>query len=232
MPRPLPQPDRLLARQACNVPLNDLVRLRRLPWNPLSAARPYHEAHAARGILGIEELRAVLALDLDPRVRLAVQLGAYCGLRLGEIRGLKWGDVEGTTLHVRRSYVPVDGERDQAKHGGNRDVPLPSPVVETLTAWRRTYAGRMDADWILCSLRQPHGPMDDSTIRAAFRSAMVKAGVKRPAQKARGLVFHGLRHWFVSQLRGSLPDPVLRALDGHRQDKGRYDPDDFFYTDR
>ena len=51
------------------------------------------------------------------------------------------------------------------------------------------------------------------------KSALANIGIKRPTQKARGLVFHGLRHWFVSQLRGTLPDHVVQALAGHKNAK-------------
>ncbi|MGA2977861.1 MAG: tyrosine-type recombinase/integrase [Spirochaetia bacterium] len=58
----------------------------------------------------------------------------------------------------------------------------------------------------------PQGPLP-----AATGGLQTKVGIKRPAQKAQGLVFHGLRHWFVSQLRGTLPDHVVQALAGHKR---------------
>jgi integrase len=79
-----------LARQSVNTALNYLVGLRRLPWNPLSSVKPYHEKHSKRGTVTADEYRALLALEgLDPRVYAAIGLSGLCGMRLGEIRGLK-----------------------------------------------------------------------------------------------------------------------------------------------
>ena len=79
-----------LARQSINTPLNNLVLLRRLPWNPLSAVKPYHKNPAKRGTLTAEEYRKLLALDgLDPRVRLANALGGLCG---GSVRSADCGE--------------------------------------------------------------------------------------------------------------------------------------------
>ena len=46
---------------------------------------------------------------------------------MGEIRGLRWADVDAARkfVHIHTSYVEIDGERDQAKHGSNRDCPSP-----------------------------------------------------------------------------------------------------------
>ena len=59
-------------------------------------------------------------------------------MRMGGIRGLRWADVDAARklVHIHTSYVEIDGERDQARHGSNRDVPLPSVVSEALEGWR------------------------------------------------------------------------------------------------
>ena len=35
-------------------------------------------------------------------------------------------------MRIHTSCVEIDGERDQAKHGNNRDAPLPSAVIAAL----------------------------------------------------------------------------------------------------
>lgn len=51
-------------------------------------------------------------------------------------------------------------------------------------------------------------------IREAFYEALESIGVKD--REERKIVFHSLRHWYNTQLRGSIPDAVLRRFTGHR----------------
>lgn len=210
-----------LARQAVNVPLNYLVELRRLPWNPLAAAKPYHETHKRRGIISLSELRALLALEgMDPRVRVAIALGSLCGMRLGEIRGLKWGDVDAELgiVRIQRSYVLIDGERPQAKHGSNRDVPLPSPAADALEAWRKISPARGPSDYILAHVDHIERPIAPGVVLDAFYRALMRIEVSKAARLERNIVFHSLRHWYNTILRNSIPDSVLRRLTGHRSE--------------
>ena len=205
------------ARTCVSVALNHLVTLRRLPWNPLTAVKPYKEVYGKRGTLTVEEFRKLLDLEgLDPRVYVAVALGGLCGMRMGEIRGLRWADVDtGRKLvHIHTSYVEIDGERDQAKQGSNRDVPLPSAVMEALEDWRSESPATRPEDWVTCDLEQPDRPMLADPIREAFYEALESIGVKD--REERKIVFHSLRHWYNTQLRGSIPDAVLRRFTGHR----------------
>jgi len=192
------------------------VTQRRLPWNPLTAVKPYKEKYGKRGTLTVEEFRKLLELDgLDPRVYVAITLGGLCGMRMGEIRCLRWADVDVARklVHIHTSYVEIDGERDQAKHGRNRDVPLPSVVCEALEGWRSESPAIQLQDWIVCDLEHPDRPMLPDPIRNAFYEALERIGVKD--REKRKIVFHSLRHWYNTQLRGSIPDAVLRRFTGH-----------------
>ena len=53
-----------LARTSVSVALSHLVTLRRLPWNPLTAMKPYKEIYGKRGTLTVEEFRKLLGLDV------------------------------------------------------------------------------------------------------------------------------------------------------------------------
>lgn len=207
------------ARQAVNVALNYLVSLRRLPWNPVLPAKPYKEIHARRGIFTVKEYRALLTLpDLDPRQLIAIALGGLAGLRLGEIRGLRWEDVdqENGIIHVHTSYVEMDNERDQAKHGSNRDALLSSPIIRALEAWMALSPAKAPHDFIICQLDHFERPMPSDTLRYQFYTALKRIGISEDTRAERALCFHSLRHWFNSQLRGAIPDHVLRGLTGHK----------------
>lgn len=65
---------------------------------------------------------------------------AYCtGLRKGEINALKWTDIDGDILHVRRSITQkVKGERvletPPKNKSSYRDIQMPLPLIEILKA--------------------------------------------------------------------------------------------------
>jgi hypothetical protein len=50
-------------------------------------------------------------------------------------------------------------------------------------------------------------------IREAFYEALESIGVKD--REERKIVFHSLRHWYNTQLRGSITDAVLRRFTRH-----------------
>ena len=59
-------------------------------------------------------------------------------------------------------------------------------------------------------------PMAEITIRRGFREALRAIEIESGEQERRHLVFHGLRHFYVSLARTMLPDFVVRRLSGHR----------------
>ena len=162
--------------------------------------KPYKEKYGKRGTLTVEEFRKILDfVGLDPRVYVAIALGGLCGLRMGEIRGLRWADVDAVRklVHIHTSYVEIDGERDQAKHGSNRDVPLPSAVSEALEGWRNESPATRPEDWIVCDLEHADRPMPPDPIREAFYEALEGIGIKD--REERKIVFHSLRHWCTTR---------------------------------
>ena len=87
-------------------------------------------AESAR-LLELAERRSPRSLRDGARY-VAVALGLLCGLRRGEIFGLRWCDVElgARRLTVARSY---DGT---PKSGAPRHLPLPDELVPILAAWQ------------------------------------------------------------------------------------------------
>lgn len=208
------------ARQSINVGLNYLTEQRRLPWNPLTAVKPYKEINEKRGIPTVEEFKKLLDHGgLDPRVHLAIAFGGLCGLRMGEVRGLRWEDVDlvAKRANIHTSFVEVDGEREQAKHGSNRVVPVPDTVIEALTDWKGQSKATGSHDWIFWDERHPDVPMFGDDIRDGFYMGLEGIGILD--RKERRIVFHSLRHWYNTQLRGSIPEAALRRFTGHQSEE-------------
>ena len=82
----------------------------------------------------IDELQ-VIRENMPDRLRLAVDLAAWCGLRQGEILELRRGDVDVSNgvVHVRRAVTRVPGEPPLVgttkSAAGVRDVTIPPHVV-------------------------------------------------------------------------------------------------------
>lgn len=81
--------------------------------------------------LTVREIDAVLGLELPERERAFFALGIFGGLRLGELLGLRWGDVDGKRIMVRRAYAAA-----VKSNASRRDVPALPPVVEAVRAYR------------------------------------------------------------------------------------------------
>jgi integrase len=70
------------------------------------------EESREKGILTPVELKKLIALPVsDPFSRLAVLLAARCGMRRGEVRGLKLGDIKDGIITIQHNYVNADGHR-------------------------------------------------------------------------------------------------------------------------
>jgi integrase len=120
------------------------------------------------------------------------------GLRLGELLGLQWGDVDfhGRFLEVRRNRVA--GRLTTPKNGKGRRVDMSAQLTQTLRelrVTRKTEAlrhgwGRVP-DWLFCT---DGGALDGDNLRhRVFYKVLDKAQLRR-------VRFHDLRHTFASLL--------------------------------
>jgi integrase len=107
----------------------------RNPWSESGVLTKFKTKEPTRAYT-IDEAKAILAA-------LASRLNAQCifglaffmGLRPSEIAGLRWEDVTGSVLHVRRAAV--QGIVDETKSpSSQRDLPLIEPLSSMLKAWR------------------------------------------------------------------------------------------------
>ncbi|MDR2347319.1 MAG: tyrosine-type recombinase/integrase, partial [Bifidobacteriaceae bacterium] len=138
------------------------------------------------------------AAAMPPRLALAVWLAAYCGLRSGEIRGLRVGDFDlgggRPVVRVERGVEDVVGGRvvtTPKSAASRRTVPLPQSARADLPSLVRAHlgahAGGGDQDWLFPGM--DGGPLPDSTLGDAWRAARAAAGMPP------GTRFHLLRHY-------------------------------------
>lgn len=160
------------------------------PWADLDM--PRIERHEAR-FLTPDQVDA-LADAIGDDLRSFVYVGALCGLRAGELFGLRWSDVDfdGRTIEVRSIITEAGGhvyEGPPKTAASRRRVPMPGVVVDELELHRLT-AADPDAGYVW-----PNG------YGRARRGASFRTKIWRPVVAAAGLdglVIHELRHTAVA----------------------------------
>jgi integrase len=153
------------------------VRDQYIDRNPMKAVRkpkPPSKPYEGKGImpLAVEKIRA----QLDGQDALMVAVLGYAGLRPGEARGLKFGDL-GHTIWIERAIGKNDPKGTKTEHP--RSVRLVKPLADDLAAWK-TKLGASDDDWVF---PRPDGdPWRETDWRnwqkRVFKPAARRAGVK------------------------------------------------------
>jgi integrase len=157
-------------------------------------------------VLSAAEVEALIRGAASAQDAALFATAAYAGLRLGELRALRWRDVDFAKrlIHVRRSYV----ERDEGvpKSGRVRSVPMIDQVARVLDGLSRREWFTGDEDLVFCNDVGDH--FDDSALRRRFYTARAGAGLKR-------IRFHDLRHTFGTLAVQVFPLSDVKAYMGH-----------------
>jgi len=133
-------------------------------------------------------------------------VAAYAGLRLGELRALRWRDVDFAKrlIHVRRAFTQKAEE--VPKSGRARAVPMIDQVLVVLDELSRR--DRFTGDDDLVFVVPDGGHLEDSALRRRFYAALQAAGIKH-------LRFHDLRHSFGTLAVQVFPLSDVKAYMGH-----------------
>ncbi|MBA3376650.1 MAG: site-specific integrase [Actinobacteria bacterium] len=175
--------------------------------NPVAAVdrQPVHRSGDFEVLTPGEVAALARAAESEQDAALFVT-AAFTGLRLGELRVLRWTDVDFSKrlVHVRRAYT--HGELGPPKSGRVRSVPLIDDVARVLDGLSRRehFTG---SDQLV--FPNPVGnPLDDSKLRRRFYRALERAGLKR-------IRFHDLRHSFGTLAVQVFPLSDVKAYMGH-----------------
>lgn len=154
--------------------------------------------------LEFEEMEQLLeGARLESEVLAAVLLGSEAGLRIGEIRSIKFGDIDfhrGLLTVQRTNYR---GHITSPKSGRIRTIPMTKRLLAALKAIRHL------KEWVFCN--DENEPWSRGEGDARLWRACRRAGLRR-------IKWHALRHTFCSHLamRGASPR-AIQELAGHAQ---------------
>lgn len=134
--------------------------------------------------------------DWWPVVRMLILTAAMTGMRLGELRALRWRDLDMAAMKVRVRQSFVRGEYGSPKsRRSTRAVPLAARLVAELEEHHRSTVWNQDSDLVLA---HPHTgrPLDRVRLLLHFKAALRRADV-RPVR------IHDLRHTFATTVAAS-----------------------------
>jgi integrase len=142
-----------------------------------------------------------------------ITVAAFTDLRQGELRSLRFRDVDfvNRLVHVRRSVSA--GEEDTPKSGKARSVPLVDQAGKALAGLSQRPHFTEPDDFVFATVR---GTMqDEKTMRDGLYAAMKKGRISRDRGTGKPFVFHDLRHTFGTLAVQAFPLSDVKAYMGH-----------------
>jgi integrase len=178
--------------------------------NPCTLVRPPRSKAKETPHLSPEEAKRMLSLARGDRLEPAVTAGLLGGLRIGEVCGLTWADVdlEQAVLLVRGSWW------GPTKSGKPRTVTLPMFCIPALRRWKLRQAQE------LLALGVPQSE-DDHLLTTEAGEALSPAALRRAFGRfcevhRFEITFHGLRHSAtIIMLRAGLDVRTVADRLGH-----------------
>ncbi|MEE9590327.1 MAG: site-specific integrase [Hyphomicrobiaceae bacterium] len=157
-------------------------------------------------VMSPDEVKRLLAMAKNLKVRVLLSLAYGCGLRAGEVVRLRAGDIDSAQSIIR--IVQAKGRKD-------RHVMLSKDLLGLLRQWWKVRPTRHDAGmpsehrWLFPSYRAGK-PMTTRQFNRLFHEAAAAAGIMKP------VTLHSLRHSFATHLleRG-IDIRIIQALLGH-----------------
>lgn len=218
-------------RAYLNIAFKDAVIEGYIPRNPIPDTKAYKRKAPKVTIYSKDKLKIFLKAASKDEWYLEYLLGVFCGLRKGEILGLKFSDFdfEQHTVSVKRqlganpvmeersskiaSYSVI--EKDPKTFNSVRTLRIPQ-VIETEVLRRKSKIdedraalmdGYEDNDYISC---QPNGrPHNMSSMNIALTKLCNRNGLPK-------ITVHSLRHMFATILiEQGVPLVKISALLGH-----------------
>jgi len=139
-PRPLKAASIRRHHAVLSAALGQAVRWGWLDRNPAERAQPPELGQASLRVPTPDEVRALLSRSQaeNDKWGMLIALAVLTGARRGELCALRWPDIEGDVIRIRRSVYRAGRARGEkgTKGGRERSIMIGPPGVELLRQWR------------------------------------------------------------------------------------------------
>lgn len=219
------------SRELLNLALKEAVIQGYIRNNPVAGTKAYPRGKPEVNILSKEELKVLLRAASKGKWYLEILLAVFCGLRKGEIQGLKFGDfdMENRTVSIKRQItsnpiIPKGQSRIESNtavekppktENSYRTLRVPDAIMDELrkrkilVSQEKEQMGSLfiDMDYVSCQGNGlPHTvtAMNNALTKLCRRNALPHITV------------HGLRHMYATVLmEQGVPLVKISALLGH-----------------
>ena len=218
-------------REILNIAMKDAMVVGYISYNPIPETVPYPRKKPEVKILSKQQIKLLLQAAENDRWYLEILLGMFCGLRKGEILGLKFSDfdMENETVSIVRQlgsnpvFKKVNSlegtyscvEKPPKSEKSYRTIRVPKIIMRELEARKlRTLADKnrmkeryIDNDYISCRENGLHH--SQSSMNIALNKLCDRNGLPR-------ISVHSLRHIYATLLiEKKVPLVKVSALMGH-----------------
>jgi integrase len=173
--------------------------------------------------LTVAEMKKIFPDNIDKAIKIwknqkyftIIFLLTSSGMRSGEVRALKWNDVDWDNSGILiTKAMKNSGNVGCVKEKKKKIVRLPHRTMELLKSWKENSEASGDDDYIFYG-KDVSRPIDRKTISSNFKSGLIRAKIG----KGKNLTPHSLRHTFNSYMLTAIPSDVVRKFTGHSSEE-------------
>lgn len=197
-------------RGLCYSIMEKAAEERLIPKNPVAECKVSRGKSREMKLLTREELQRLLTQAKAEGYYEIFLLELTTGLRLGELAGLQWNDLNFKTgeLRIERQIQRIDGKlvaTESKTKATVRSVILPEPVLAVFREYKMTVASK----WMFPSPKKENTPLAPAAASHRLALILEHAGCKK-------VRFHDLCHTFATNsLAAGMDVKTLSTIIGH-----------------
>ena len=178
------------------------IRWEILERNPVDLVRQSRKTLKTPRTLTPAEFRALLAQLVEPYKTMVLTV-VCLGLRVSELLGLQWADIDFENLTVKIQRSVVEGEVNETKTEASQStLPLDPDLAEILISHRFNSSLKANSDYVFAGA-SGKARWPDSMLTDHLKPAAVKAGIGK-------IGWHTFRHTYSTMLHALGTKPAVQ----------------------